>query len=137
MRMRTTSSLSLSLLLAACLGSPPAAGIGHVLVAVPGEGPGLVDEALARRGLERRVVARVPHFLAVLPVVAASDLVCTLATRVADGLGRGLGLAAVAPPLELPAFDVVMYWHPRRDPDPVHAWRRGLVRDVASAGVAA
>ncbi|MCZ3100031.1 LysR family transcriptional regulator, partial [Acinetobacter baumannii] len=49
---------------------------------------GPTDEALAARGLSRRVVLSVPHFLFVLSVLASTDLVAMLPSRlVRDAAG--------------------------------------------------
>ena len=117
-----------------CLAAPITpevyAALGHVLITSPGEGIGVVDIALANRGLRRNVVVRTPHFLAVAPLVAASDLVCTLPARIAT---RAHGVATFAPPVEVPGFDVAMYWHPRRERDPAVRWLREQLRAAAAA----
>jgi DNA-binding transcriptional LysR family regulator len=105
------------------------AALDHVLVASPGDGPGMVDTALAALGLRRNVVLRTPHFLTIPMVIAASDLVCTLPARVARAAA---GVVTFAPPIELPGFDIAMYWHPRRERDPAVRWLRDQVRAAAA-----
>ncbi len=121
-----------------CLAAPmtPAAfaALDHLLIAAPGDGPGVVDEALAAHGLERAVVLRMPHFLAAAPLVAASDLVCTLPARIARAAAAaGHAVIAFEPPIELPGFDVAMYWHPRRERDPAVRWLRDQARAAAAS----
>lgn len=120
-----------------CLDAPMTpevyAGLHHVLVASPGDGPGVVDFKLAAHGLRRAVVLRTPHFLAVAPLVAASDLVCTLPARIARAAAEGHAVVAFEPPIELPGFDVAMYWHPRRERDPAVRWLREHARAAAAA----
>lgn len=97
----------------------------HVLVA-PGGRPGsIVDKALAREGFRRRVAVQVPHFLAALAIVRASDAVLTVGRRLAVAAGEGLRMHR--PPLALPGFDVSLFWHERGHTDPGHVWLRRLV----------
>ncbi|HEY8075630.1 MAG TPA: LysR family transcriptional regulator [Labilithrix sp.] len=104
----------------------------HALIAPRGEsGGGVVDHALARMKKKRRVALEIPHFLVAPYVIGETDLVITLAARVAERFASTLGLVSVAPPVELPGFAMAMAWHERRHVDPAHAWFRKLVADVA------
>ena len=103
----------------------------HALVAPRGESGSVVDTALARLGKKRRVAVEVPHFLVAPHVVRETDVVLTVAARVASCLGPLLGLRQLAPPLELDGFSMSMVWHERQHADPAHSWLRGLVAAVA------
>jgi DNA-binding transcriptional LysR family regulator len=121
-----------------CLAAPITpevyAALDHVLISSPGDGPGVVDAVLAERGLRRNVVLRTPHFLTIAPLIAATDLVCTLPSRIAR---TDDAVVTFEPPIEVPGFDVAMYWHPRRERDPAVRWLREQLRaaahDVTSA----
>lgn len=102
----------------------------HVLVTVTGRGPGTVDEALAERGLSRRVALRLPHFLAAPLIVARTDMVLTLPRALARRMAALAPLAVLEPPLPLDGFDIGLAWHERMQDDPAHAWFR---REVAAA----
>jgi DNA-binding transcriptional LysR family regulator len=106
-------------------------GLSHVLVAPRGDGLGQVDEALAERSLQRRIVLRMPHFLAALAIVARSDLVLTAPTVLTALGGAHLPVLAVAPPLPLPGHRVNLLWHERFDKDPAQRWLRELLVQVA------
>ena len=103
----------------------------HILIAPRGEGPGIVDNSLARQGRARRIAVRVPHFLVAPLLVAKSDMVLTLASRVACQMAPVLGLRILQPPLELPTFTIRQIWHGRYRHDPAHRFLRGLVAEVA------
>jgi DNA-binding transcriptional LysR family regulator len=106
----------------------------HVLVAPRGQpGGGRIDEALRERGLERRIAFRTPSFLAAPQVVAATDLVMILPARLATALAGQLRLAMFQAPVEIPGFEMAMFWHDRHDADPVHAFLRMEVARVAGA----
>jgi DNA-binding transcriptional LysR family regulator len=106
----------------------------HVLVAPRGQrGGGAIDDALRQRGLERRIVFTTPSFLAAPQVVAATDLVMILPARLAAVLARSLRLAQFEPPVELPGFEMAMFWHARHDSDPAHAFIREEIARVAAS----
>lgn len=105
----------------------------HVVVAPTGTPGSLVDSALARRGLERRIALRVTNFLIAPVVVCETDFVNTMPARLARQLARIYPLRLVPPPLELPRFEYCMLWHPRHDHDPAQRWLRELVAGVSKA----
>jgi DNA-binding transcriptional LysR family regulator len=101
----------------------------HALVA-PGGRPGsIVDTILAKRGLRRRVVLEIPHFLAAPSIVRQTDVVLTIGERIARALGDGLRI--LSPPVPLPRFTVETIWHERHHGDPAHAWFRHVAAEVA------
>jgi DNA-binding transcriptional LysR family regulator len=102
----------------------------HAFVAPRGRKGGAVDSALAKRGLERRVAVAVPHFLVMPTVIASSDLIVTLASRVARSFAEHLPLRLFEPPIPLPSFSMQMTWHERAKSDPGHQWLRALLVDV-------
>jgi DNA-binding transcriptional LysR family regulator len=106
--------------------------LDHLLVAPRGTPGGTVDNQLAALGRTRRVAVRVPHFLIAPHVIAASDLVVTIATRLARLYAEPLGLELIAPPLDLPPFTVSMVWHERAHHDPGHRWLRERLVEVGA-----
>src|SRR5262245_41258297 len=70
----------------------------HLLVSPLGaSAAGLVDRALEEKNLARRVVLRIPSFLAAPLIVAHSDLVLTLPERVARTFSSALPLRILSP----------------------------------------
>jgi len=99
----------------------------HAFVAPGGTGRGIVDDVLEQRGLSRRVALQLPGFLVAPEVVARSDLIVTLAERVARRFAERLPLRVFAPPVPLPGFELEQVWHERVHVDPAHAWLRGEI----------
>jgi DNA-binding transcriptional LysR family regulator len=91
-----------------------------------------VDDALAALGLERSIATIVGGFSAALALARATDLVACVHERHTGALYAGMHRFTM--PLELPAFTVSLFWHPRLDADIAHRWLRGCVRDVCAAG---
>lgn len=104
----------------------------HVLVAPRGTLGSFVDDALASLGRSRRIAVAVPHFLVVPYLVANSDLIATVATRVASTFADALGLVRMAPPFALPGFQLALAWHERTHDDPAHRWLREHLLAVAA-----
>lgn len=103
----------------------------HVLISPQGQGPGIVDLALAEKGLTREIALRVPHFVTAPLIVARTDLVLTLPKRVAKVLSRMLPVRLLSPPLPLREFSMVQAWHERHHESPRHVFLRRLISDVS------
>jgi DNA-binding transcriptional LysR family regulator len=76
----------------------------HLLVSETGDAAGIVDAALEKRGLSRRVGVTVPSFALALALLAENDLLCALPRRLVARNGARLGVAAAEVPLELPRY---------------------------------
>ncbi|MFN7131015.1 MAG: LysR family transcriptional regulator [Myxococcales bacterium] len=104
--------------------------IAHVAIAPEGRPGNPLDELLAKLGRERRVVAQIPTFLAVAPLVADSDLGVTLPRRIVAALAERWQLQALELPFDMPSFGIAQAWPERLRHDPGHAWFRQLVAEV-------
>ncbi|VVQ33377.1 HTH-type transcriptional regulator SyrM 1 [Pseudomonas fluorescens] len=94
----------------------------HVMVSREGGGFfGGTDRALADVGLMRKVVLSVPHFLMAMSVLASTDLVAMLPSRLVRG---NPALQVVDVPLEVPGYEMAMFWGERSHRDPAHKWLR-------------
>ena len=99
----------------------------HLMVSPDGGGfRGITDRALAEVGLTRRVVLSVPHFLFVMSVLASTDLVAMLPSRLVRNTSA---LQVVEPPVDVPGFEMAMFWHERSHRDPAHQWLREYIAD--------
>ena len=103
----------------------------HVLISPEGgEFLGAADKLLAQLGRNRRIACSLPSFLFAPSVVANSDLIAMLPTRLASYHAGFLDV--FDPPLPSPEFTVDLLWHPRRQKDPAHMWFRSRVARIAS-----
>lgn len=96
----------------------------HAFIAPRGTPGGIVDDVLGTLGLVRRVAVTVQSFLVAPWVIARSDLIITLAERLARALSTTLPLRLLKPPIAIPAFAMEVTWHERRHRDPAHRWLR-------------
>lgn len=95
--------------------------------------PGLrIERALAAKGLQRRVVARVPYFSLAARLLAQTDLALTMTRQWAQFLSEGAALRVIDLPIKLPAQHFSQIWLRRHDSNPTHAWFRDLVAKVCT-----
>jgi DNA-binding transcriptional LysR family regulator len=93
---------------------------------------GIVDDALAKLGLTRRVAVTTPRFVAVPFLVAGAPVVTTMHAKLARYFAGALGLSLSPAPVELPAVSAALVWHASYDHDPAHMWLRQTVARVAA-----
>jgi DNA-binding transcriptional LysR family regulator len=93
---------------------------------VSGTGQQLLEEAVKQFGLERRVMLRLPGFLGLTGILAASDLIVTLPRQIGETLAALGGLQVHACPFPIPPFFVKQHWHARYNHDTANRWLRGL-----------
>ncbi|MFI9329326.1 LysR family transcriptional regulator [Kitasatospora sp. NPDC052868] len=108
----------------------------HITVSRRGNLTNALDDALARLGLTRRVVATAPTEAAALEFARDSDLLVGVPEATTRRAVTDLGLAVLPLPLELPPAPVYLSWHQRYDTDPAHAWLRGQARTALTMGEA-
>jgi DNA-binding transcriptional LysR family regulator len=95
----------------------------HALVSYRG-GHRVIEEALDRAGLSRRIALRVPHFTVVPMVLERTDLILILPQKVARVYERQGKFKSLPPPVAIPPADVGVHWHERFDADPGNRWLR-------------
>lgn len=105
--------------------------LSHVLASPEGQRHGLVDEALAQQGKQRRLALTLPHMFAVPAVVARTHLAATVMKRVALNSSAGRNLALFPPPMTLPEIVMHVIWHRRSDANPAQQWLRDVITSVA------
>ena len=106
----------------------------HLLVSPEGDRTGVVDRKLAVLGLTRRVVLSLPQFLVAPFVVAETDLIATLASRVAKRFAAAsLGIVVHEPPIAVSDFSLAMMWHRRVDDHPATVWLRDCIAGIAAS----
>lgn len=102
----------------------------HVLVSYRAGGHRVIEEALERAGVGRRIALRVPHFTVVPMVLERTDLILTLPARVARVYERRGDLKAMALPVPIEPAEVAVHWHERFAADPGNRWLRERVVEL-------
>ncbi len=99
----------------------------HAVISSSGAAPGILEREIARQGITRRVVLKIPSFLGAAFVIEHTDLLLTVPRRLGDVL-QGRGAFRFLPvPFPLPEYEVKQHWHERYHHDEGNRWLRRLV----------
>jgi len=102
----------------------------HVLIASMGSGHQVLERTLAERGVHENVALRVPHFVVVPLIIASTDLIVSVPSRVAGATARLVNARVHPLPIPIPSFDVSIYWHERVENDGANRWLRAALTDL-------
>lgn len=102
----------------------------HAIVGVAARVTNPIAEAASAAGLERTVGARVPHFTAVAPLLACTDLIATLPKIALYEACAVFDLDMRPPPFEIEPMPHALFWSSRLRRDPASMWLRSLVRET-------
>jgi DNA-binding transcriptional LysR family regulator len=107
----------------------------HVAVVGRGAREDPIDTWLRSDGYERNVAAVVPSYLQALHLVAQSDFIAVIPSRVIESKRRTLGVNAVPvpPPLDIGTFDEFVLHPARAHQDPGSIWLLDIIKDVGKA----
>jgi len=101
----------------------------HVLVSWSGESfRGVTDDALANVGRERRVGLSVSSFLVLPEVLAISEMIAVVPSRMAE---HRPDMFVCDAPLAIAGFTKSMAWHGRTHRNPAQTWLRGLLAETS------
>lgn len=102
----------------------------HVLTSLVESAHGVVDDALAKIGLNRTIALTSPRFTTLPFVVKQAPVIATMHAKVARFFAEALDLTVSPAPVLLPEVTVSMLWHSSYDHDPAHMWLRETVRKL-------
>ena len=101
-----------------------------------GRNPGVVDSALRKIGMTRKVAVTVPDFASAARLVASGSMIATMPSRIAVHYSKHYRLNVFELPLQLPELDIAVASHPRAMSDPAIIWLMDEIRgDAGSANV--
>jgi DNA-binding transcriptional LysR family regulator len=109
------------------------ASMSHMVVSPSGIEQEWLDQACKARGIQRRVAITVPNFLSGAMVLEDTDLIATVASRVASRFARKLGFRILKLPLSCPKIPCMMMWHRLLTNQPAHRWLRSQLVEIARA----
>jgi DNA-binding transcriptional LysR family regulator len=93
---------------------------------------GVLQGALAARGLTRAIAVTTPSLLSALASVSGSDLAALMPRRLATAFTTQYRLRLFEAPYPSPPFEVMTLWHREHGEQPAIAWLRGILREVAA-----
>lgn len=109
----------------------------HAVVSSSGAAPLILDQEIARLGIQRKISLNIPNFIGAALVVEHTDLILTIPERLADVLQGRAAVRIFPVPFQLPQYDVKQHWHERFHNDPGSQWLRRVIADLMSANASA
>ncbi len=106
------------------------AALLHLEISSSGEDTSFIDRWLETQKLSRRIVHCAPY-LSAAQVLARSNMVATLSSRIAKAFVRSAELQIGELPCKSPLVELAMLWHRRFDNQPAHRWLRTMIEKVA------
>lgn len=103
----------------------------HIGVEMAGTVGTLESVALREYAPSYKPSVVVAEFSLIPPMVANSQLVGIIQSRLCSRAMRTLPIRTLNLPCRMPTLNETMLWHSRHLQDPAHAWLRGLIRQVA------
>ncbi|WP_027017307.1 LysR family transcriptional regulator [Comamonas composti] len=104
----------------------------HINVLTLGTGhEDLIDRALRRLQISRKVALEVRGFMSVARIVEETELIATVPLRFAELAKERMNIQVLPPPLALPTYAVKQHWHERFHNDASSRWLRQRVVQAA------
>ena len=103
----------------------------HAIVASTGTGHDTaVEQVLLKHRLQRKIAVTVPHFMALPAIVAQTDAIATIPSRMAAALEPQSNLSVFDAPIKFPRIEIRQHWHERYHHDAANKWLRELVAQL-------
>jgi len=101
----------------------------HVVVKPDGR-EHVFEQFLQSKGIKRRVVVELSHFMSLLPIIETSNFIATVPKDLANFFVRHGELRYVPTPMKSPTIDVHLFWHQRFHKDSAHIWLRQVINQL-------
>jgi len=98
----------------------------HAFVDSSGMGHHRLYSILQRRNIQRNIKLYVPQFMVLPLLIARSDLVVVMPSRLAEAFARLERLSVMPLPIKVPSYEIKQYWHERYREDPANRWLRNI-----------
>jgi DNA-binding transcriptional LysR family regulator len=95
-----------------------------------GASRGVLEHAMERTGVERRIRLELPGFLGASAIASRTDMIVTLPRMIGEELGRNDDLDVFDCPIHVPSFDIKQYWHERCHHEAAHRWLRSICAEL-------
>lgn len=100
---------------------------GHAVLAIPARSTILLEAALERHEIRRRVVVSTPNLLSLPATIANTDLIATMPLPAAIGFARSGDVEVLPLPFDPPSVTIYQYWHRRTQREPSLKWLRARI----------
>jgi DNA-binding transcriptional LysR family regulator len=101
--------------------------LGHAALAIPARSTVLLETALERHQIRRRVVISTPSLLSLPATIAKTDLIATVPLPAAIDFARFGEIEVLPLPFDPPSVTIYQYWHRRTHREPSGKWLRAQI----------
>jgi DNA-binding transcriptional LysR family regulator len=109
------------------------ANLPQAMVTIRRDETGFIDRVLATYDLKRRIAVTTPHMLVLPSLVASSDLVASVPSRIATYLISHQELEIFELPIETQPWIVSMLWSKLANQDSANCWLRQTLMTVCAS----
>lgn len=107
--------------------------VRHAIADATGMAHGQIDKVLIKHSARRRDILCVPAFHVLPTIVANSDLLAIVPSRLAAAVSPDLPIKVLPTPIPIAPWGIRMYWHERYHHDPPLRWLRQVFVDLFCA----
>jgi DNA-binding transcriptional LysR family regulator len=90
----------------------------------------LFERFLQGKGIKRRVVVELSHFMSLHPIIETSNLLATVPKDLAEFFVQHGNVRYIPTPMKSPVIDVHLFWHQRFHKEPAHIWLRQVIHQL-------
>ncbi len=100
----------------------------QVAVRTEGRSMEVIEKAMMKLKISRRVLVTVPHYLSLLSLIPSTDLVAIIPNDLADAFRTQINVKIYPLPFSSPTVEIKQIWHARFHRDSANRWIREIVR---------
>jgi DNA-binding transcriptional LysR family regulator len=89
-----------------------------------------LDALSAKSGHARKIALQLAHSSGIDRIVASSDLIACVPSRIASTMADNDGIRALPLPFEITPLEISQFWHERSHRDEGHQWLRSLIYEM-------
>ncbi|SMF04715.1 LysR family transcriptional regulator [Desulfovibrio gilichinskyi] len=104
-----------------------------VALSLSESGLGFLEDYLYHKGVQRKIKVVVQQEVVIPSLVSSSNLIGSLAERLAQVYTEIMPLRIIKLPLENTIFEIYQHWHAVNNNDPAHIWMRAVIKHVADS----
>jgi DNA-binding transcriptional LysR family regulator len=104
----------------------------QIVVTQRGDPASEIDQMLTKAGLKRRVAFTVPHYLAVPFLLAKTDLIAVIPTKLIERFGASEKIRIADAPFARLTIQTTLIWTDGADKNSANAWLRGEIIKIAA-----
>ena len=107
--------------------------LSHALFTLRQDDIGVIDQALAQRGLQRRIVFTTPYVLTLPKIVLSSDIIAAIPFHLAQCFTAEDSIRQFEIPLHMAPWHISMLGSKLSEQDPAAAWLRQTIQNICQA----